>query len=324
MQIVSRVNVMSLTNDQQAEALRRMFLIRYFEETAIRLYGEGQYRGSTHPYIGQEATALGVCAALNADDQILATYRGHGAAIAKGADPKRLMAELLGKATGVCKGKGGSMHFAQNDVGFVGSNAIVAGHIAMAGGMALAHQIDKTGRVVAVFFGDGASCEGVFYETLNMAALWKLSLIFVCENNEYAISTHYTESISVPFIAQRAAGFGLPGVTVDGRDFYAVYDATGAAAERARAGGGPTLIEAKTVRWIRHSAVAAGAEKTERWKETDPLPRLRQELMQRGVLTEGEIAEIEQAAQREIQDAADFAMASPYPEVKELYTDIYA
>src|SRR5581483_6196578 len=153
---------MDLTKEQQIETLRRMLLIRNFEETAIRLYGEGLYRGSTHPYIGQEATALAVCAALEPTDMILATYRGHGAAIAKGADPKRLMAELLGKATGVSKGKGGSMHFAQGDVGFVGSNAIVAGHIAIAGGVALTQKLDETGRVVAVFFGDGASCEGVF------------------------------------------------------------------------------------------------------------------------------------------------------------------
>ena len=315
---------MTLTTIQQIEALRRMYLIRFFEDAAIRLYGEGLYRGSTHPYIGQEATAIGVCTALAANDQILATYRGHGAAIAKGGDPKGMMAELLGKATGVCKGKGGSMHFAQNDVGFVGSNAIVAGHIGIAGGIALAHKLDESGRVVAVFFGDGASCEGVFYEALNMATLWKLPLIFVCENNEYAISTHFTESISVPFIAQRAQGFGLPGVTIDGRDFYAVYKTTQEAADRARRGEGPTLIEAKTVRWMRHSAVAAGAEKGERWKDTDPLPRFKHELMTRGILSEGEVLEIERAAAQEIQDAADYAIASPYPTAADLFTDLFA
>jgi len=216
------------------------------------------------------------------------------------------------------------MHFAQNDVGFVGSNAIVAGHIGIAGGIALAHKLDESGRVVAVFFGDGASCEGVFYEALNMATLWKLPLIFVCENNEYAISTHFTESISVPFIAQRAQGFGLPGVTIDGRDFYAVYKTTQEAADRARRGEGPTLIEAKTVRWMRHSAVAAGAEKGERWKDTDPLPRFKHELMTRGILSEGEVLEIERAAAQEIQDAADYAIASPYPTAADLFTDIFA
>ena len=317
---------MTLSNEEQIEALRRMYLIRFFEQTAIRLYAEGYYRGSTHPYIAQEATALGVCAALEPSDLVLATYRGHGAAIAKGSDPKRLMAELLGRSTGVCKGKGGSMHFSQNDIGFVGNNALVAGHLAIAGGVALAQQLDQSNRVTACFFGDGASCEGVFYETLNMATLWKLPLIFVCENNEFAISTHYTDAISVPNIAMRALGFGLPGVTVDGCDLYAVYETARQAAERARRGEGPTLIEAKTVRWSRHSAVAAGAvgEKADRWKETDPIPRLRKELFNRGVLTEEEASEIEHAAQREIEEAANFAINSPYPELDELRTDIFA
>src|SRR6266542_1301399 len=227
---------MSLTTEQQIEAMRRMWLIRYFEEAAIRLYGEGRYRGSTHPYIAQEATALGACAALQPADQVLATYRGHGAAIAKGADLQAMMAELLGKSSGVCKGKGGSMHMSQTDVGFLGCNAIVAGHIAIAGGLALAQQLDGSKAVTVCFFGDGASCEGVFYETLNMATLWKLPLVFVVENNEYAISTHVSESISVPDISMRAQGFGLPGVTIDGRDFYAVYEAACEAVARARRG----------------------------------------------------------------------------------------
>ena len=162
---------MNLSSEQQIEVYRRMWLIRFFEEQAIRLYGEGYFRGSTHPYIAQEATALGVCAALEPGDKVLATYRGHGAAIAKGADPGRMMAELLGKATGLCKGKGGSMHMSDSDLGFLGCNAIVAGHIAIAGGVALARQLEGSPGVTVCFFGDGASCEGVFYETCNMAAL---------------------------------------------------------------------------------------------------------------------------------------------------------
>jgi len=318
---------MTLSKEQQIEAYRRMWLIRLYEEAAIRLYGEGRYRGSTHPYIAQEATALGVCAALNVTDQVLATYRGHGAAIAKGANVNAMMAEQLGKATGLCKGKGGSMHMSQHDVGFMGSNAIVSGHIPIAGGIALAQQLDGSDAVTVAFFGDGASCEGVFYETMNMATLWKLPLILVVENNEYAISTHVSESISVPDIATRALGFGLPGVIVDGRDFYAVYDTASEAVARARRGDGPTLIEAKTVRWSRHSAVAAGGaggEKADRWKLTDPLPRLKQELIQRGILTEAQAVEIQAAAQQEIDDAATFAIDSPYPELKELHTDIFA
>ena len=317
---------MTLSAEQQIEALRRMWQIRFFEEAAIRLYGEGRYRGSTHPYIAQEATALGVCAALKPADQVLATYRGHGAAIAKGADARGMMAELLGKATGMCKGKGGSMHMSQTDVGFLGCNAIVAGHIAIAGGVALAQQLDGTSAVTVAFFGDGASCEGVFYETLNMATLWKLPLLFVVENNEYAISTHVSESISVPDIALRAQGFGLPGVIVDGRDFYAVYAAADDAVARARRGDGPTLLEAKTVRWGRHSAVAAGpgGANADKWKLTDPIPRFRQELLQRSVITKAQAVEIEQSAKAVIDDAVAFAIASPYPELAELHTDIYA
>ena len=317
---------MALSTQQQIEAYRRMWLIRLYEETAIKLYGEGRYRGSTHPYIAQEATALGVCAALQQTDLVLATYRGHGAAIAKGVDPKAMMAEQLGKATGVCKGKGGSMHMSQFDVGFIGSNAIVSGHIPIAGGIALAQKLDNTGVVTVCFFGDGASCEGVFYETMNMASLWKLPLILVVENNELAISTHVSESISVPDIAMRAQGFNLLGVIVDGRDFYAVYDTATAAVERARRGDGPTLIEAKTVRWSRHSAVAAGSggEKADRWKLTDPLPRLKQELIQRGILSEVQTAEIEQQARQTIDEAATYAINSPYPELSELHTDIFA
>ncbi len=316
---------MDLTNEKQIEMLRQMWLIRHFEETAISLYREGLYRGSTHPYIGQESTAVGVTAVLRPDDLVLATYRGHGAAIAKGTDPNTMMAELLGKATGLNKGKGGSMHLADHSLGFIGSNAIVSGHIPMAGGIALANQLDGNDVVTVCFFGDGASCEGPFYETLNMATLWNLPLILVVENNEYAISTHVSESISVPDIAMRAQGFGLPGVTVDGRDIYAIVAAAREAAERARRGDGPTLLEAKTVRWSRHSAVAAGGGKdADRWMETDPLPRYEAELEKRGILTADQIAEIEAAAQAAIDAAAQFAIDSADPSIDEIYTDIWA
>ena len=317
---------MPLTDEQHLEVLRRMWLIRFFEQKAIQLYSAGQYRGSTHPYIAQEATALGVTAALEPTDLVLATYRGHGAAIAKGADPKAMMAELLGKETGLCHGKGGSMHMSAVDLGFLGSNAIVSGQIPIAGGVALHQQLNKTGVVTAVFFGDGASCEGVFYETLNMAALWKLPLILICENNEYAISTYFGDSISVPNISMRAQGFGLPGVTIDGRDFFAVEQATREAADRARRGDGPTLIEAKTVRWTRHSAVAAGPAGVEadRWKKTDPIPRFTLALIERGLLDEEGAARIEEAANQEIEAAAQFAIDSPYPPLEAMYTDVFA
>jgi pyruvate dehydrogenase E1 component alpha subunit len=317
---------MPLSAEQHLDILRRMWLIRFFEEKAIQLYGAGHYRGSTHPYIGQEATALGVTAALEPSDLVLATYRGHGAAIAKGASPQPMMAELLGKATGLCKGKGGSMHMSAVELGFMGSNAIVAGHIAIAGGMALDQQLKQSKAVTVCFFGDGASCEGVFYETCNMAVLWKLPLILVCENNEFAISTHYHDSISVPDIALRGQGFGLPSVTLDGRDFFAVMTATLEATARARRGEGPTLIEAKTVRWSRHSAVAAGGSGTDadRWKKTDPIPRYTLELIQQGLLTEAQAAQIEQEAGQAIEAAAQFALESPYPAAEALYEDVFA
>ncbi len=317
---------MELTKEQQIDALRKMWLIRYFEEAAIRLYREGRYRGSTHPYIAQEATAVAVVAALRPTDLVLATYRGHGAAIAKGADVKAMMAELLGKAAGLNKGKGGSMHLADRRLGFLGSNAIVSGHIPIAGGVALANQLDGNDVVTVCFFGDGASCEGPFYETLNMATLWKLPLVLVVENNEFAISTHVSESISVPSIAMRAQGFGLPGVTVDGRDLYAVFQATVEAVERARRGEGPTLLEAKSVRWSRHSAVAAGGsgKDADRWKETDPIPRFQEELERRGILTMAQITEIEAEARVAIDEAAQFAIDSPYPPVEEIEIDIHA
>jgi acetoin:2,6-dichlorophenolindophenol oxidoreductase subunit alpha len=316
---------MELTREQQVEVLRRMWLIRYFEETAIRLYGEGRYKGSTHPYIAQEATALGVCAALRPTDKVLATYRGHGVAIAKGASPKAMMAELLGKASGLDKGKGGSMHMSQSDIGFVGSNAIVSGHIAIGGGLALADQLDGKDAVTVVFLGDGASCEGVFYETLNMAALWKLPLVLVVENNGLAISTPVETAISVPSIAMRAQGFGLPGVSVNGCDFYTVYEAAGEAAARARRGAGPTLLEAKTVRWGRHSAVARSSNADHnKWRETDPLPRFRAELLERGLLGQADAEQIREAAEAEIKAAEEFALESPYPSVDDLYSDMFA
>src|SRR4051794_21486382 len=232
----------------------RMVMIRAFEQRALELFGQGLITGSTHLCIAQEATSLGVCAALRPDDLVLATYRGHGIALAKGSDPKHIMAELLTRTTGCCQGRGGSMHICDVKNGFLGTNAIVAAHIPIAGGVALSAKLRKTGQVVLCFFGDGASCEGEFFETLNMASLWKIPLVLICENNGYAISVPTRLSQSTPDVADRARGFGMPGVIVDGNDLFAVRDVTSDAVQRAREGGGPTLIEAKTIRWERHSA----------------------------------------------------------------------
>ncbi len=319
---------MELTAERQIDLLRQMWLIRFFEEQAMRLYGEGYFRGSTHPYIAQEATAVGVCAALDPGDRVLATYRGHGVCLAQGADPGRTMAELLGRQTGLCKGKGGSMHLADASHGFIGSNGIVAGHIPIAGGVALAQQLEQTGAVVACFFGDGASCEGIFYETCNMAALWKLPLILIVENNGFAISTSVSDSISVPDIATRAQAFGFPGITVDGTDLLAVYRTAAEAIDRARRGDGPTLVEAKTIRWTRHSAISAGgsgaAKESEQWRAGDPIPRFRQTLLQRDILSESDALRLEQEARREIEVAVAFAVESPMPSPESLSEDVFA
>ncbi len=238
-----------LSLDTLLEWYEQMLNIRYFEENAVSSFRKGLFGGSTHPQIAQEATAVGAAAALQPTDQVLATYRGHGHAICRGLSLGSIMAELLCKSTGCCGGRGGSMHLCDTERDFWGTNAIVAAHIPIAAGIALANQRRKNGRVVVVFFGDGATCEGAFFETLNMATLWKVPLVLVCENNGYAISVPTSKAHSVAEIADRALGFGLPGTSVDGNDPIAVYEEVGAAAERARNGEGPSLVECRTVRW---------------------------------------------------------------------------
>jgi pyruvate dehydrogenase E1 component alpha subunit len=306
---------------------RKMVLIRTFEERAVELFGKGLITGSTHPCIAQEATSVGVCAALRPDDLVLATYRGHGVALAKGSDPGEVLAELLTRETGCCKGRGGSMHLCDVPKGFIGTNAIVAAHIPIAGGAALSAKLRKTGEVVACFFGDGASCEGEFFETLNMASLWKVPLVLVCENNGYAISVPTRLSQSTPDIADRAKGFGIPGVVVDGNDVLAVREAVAEAAARARDGNGPSLLECKTIRWERHSGFSAGRyddpEEAQRWKNVDPIPRFRSLLLERGARPET-LAQQEDWARREIDRAVAFATNSPAPGLETLYDGTFA
>src|SRR5215212_3923372 len=264
----------------------QMWIIRYFEENAISSFRQGLFGGSTHPCICQEAICVGAASAMEPTDQVFATYRGHGHAIAKGLDPKTLMAELLCKQTGCCNGRGGSMHLCDVSKDFWGNNAIVAAHIPIAAGFALSNKLRKNGRVVIVFFGDGATCEGAFFETLNMATLWKVPLVMVCENNGYAISVPTKMAIPIENISQRAEGFGLPGVTVDGNDPRLVYEVMNQAIAHARKGGGPTLVECKTVRWERHSAISAGKYDNDdamlAWKRADPIPRLGKVLLEMG------------------------------------------
>jgi pyruvate dehydrogenase E1 component alpha subunit len=306
----------------------RMWTIRYFEENAIASYRKGLFTGSTHPCICQEAICVGAAGALRPTDQVFATYRGHGHAIAKGLDPKALMAELLCKQSGCCGGRGGSMHLCDVSKDFWGTNAIVAAHIPIAGGMALSNKLRNNDRVTAVFFGDGASCEGAFFETLNMATLWKVPLIFICENNGFAISVATRMAIPIDRISDRAAGFGLPGVTVDGQDPAAVHAAVSAAAARGRAGEGPTLIECKTTRWERHSAISAGKYENDdamnAWKRADPIPRLEARLRESHDVSEDQLAAARARAKSINDEALAFAIAAAPPSPATVADFVYA
>lgn len=307
---------------------RQMVTIRYFEEDVVKLFGKGLISGSTHPCIAQEAISVGAIAALEKDDQVLATYRGHGQCLAKGGDPKKALAELLNRDTGYCKGKGGSMHLCDPEIGFMGANAIVAAHIPIAAGVALSNMLRKNQVVTLCFFGDGASCEGVFYETANIAALWKLPVVLICENNEYAISVHVDKSISVKNISTRASAFGFPGVSVDGNDLLGVLRATKDAVDRARRGEGPTLIECKTIRWERHSAISSGKYKSKedakRWQKYDPIPRFRSYLVESDFANEAELKQVDEESRKLVDEAVEFAQQSPHTAESRLMEDIFA
>jgi TPP-dependent pyruvate/acetoin dehydrogenase alpha subunit len=305
-----------ISTDTLLHWYEQMWTIRFFEENAVSSFRQGLFGGSTHPCICQEAICVGAASAMEPTDQVFATYRGHGHAIAKGLDAKTLMAELLCKQTGCCSGRGGSMHLCDVTKDFWGNNAFVAAHIPIAAGFALSNKLRKNGRVVIVFFGDGATCEGAFFETLNMATLWKVPLVMVCENNGYAISVPTKMAIPIENISQRAEGFGLPGVTVDGNDPRLVYDVMTQAITHAREGGGPTLVECKTVRWERHSAISAGKYDNDdamlAWKRADPIPRLGKVLLEMGI-TEPQLHARQDRAKAINDEAMQFAIDSPVP-----------
>ena len=307
---------------------RKMFEIRSFEEKVFELYAQNMVPGTIHLYAGEEAVAVGVCSNLRKDDYITSTHRGHGHCIAKGADPKRIMAEILGKKTGYCKGKGGSMHIANFKVGMLGATAVVGAGIPIAMGAGLSIKLRGTDQVVACFFGEGASNQGTFHEGINMTAIWKLPVIFVCENNLYAMGTRQSRVMLIENIADRAASYGIPGVTVDGNDVLAVYEAAREAVERARRGEGPTLIECKTYRHKGHSRVDPAKyrpkEEVEEWLRKDPIKRLREKLLQTNVLAEEEIQRVEEEVSAEIEEAVKFAVESPYPAPEEALEDVYA
>ena len=320
---------MAPTPEKQLQMLRSMQTIRRFEERASDDYVAGAIYGVVHCYIGEEAVAVGVCSALNQDDQIISTHRGHGHCLAKGADLKRMMAELYGRSSGYCKGKGGSMHIADFSIGMLGANGIVAGGIPIVTGAGLAAQLEGKGRVAVSFFGDGASNAGPFHESINIAAAWKLPMLYVCENNLYAASTAATLSLAHKDVAARAAGYGIPGVIVDGNDVLAVHEAAEAAVGRARAGEGPTLIECKTYRWRGHTERPGQvdrrpADEIEAWRKRDPIGHLVNGLKEQDALSDEDWQKMDEEILAEIDGAVRYAEDSPFPEPDAALEDVVA
>ena len=310
--------------------LRKMILIREFEELAISLRVAGKIYGAVHPYVGQEAVAVGVCANLTNADRVTSTHRGHGHCIAKGADIKRMMAELFGRVDGYCKGRGGSMHIADFAVGMLGANGIVGGGLPISTGAALAAQLEGKGNVAVCFFGDGAVAEGEFHEALNISSVWKLPIVFVCENNQYAANNAVGVQHQVTDVAVHAKSYGMPGLTIDGNDVLVVREAARAAIDRARRGEGPFLLEGKTYRWYGHTVRNAMPPETRpaaeiaEWKARDPISRLATDLIARRLLSESDLGGLHRQVEADLQEAVAFAEASPFPDPKDILVDMFA
>jgi pyruvate dehydrogenase E1 component alpha subunit len=320
----------SLDQNLLLKMYRGMVTIRGFEEKAIELFEHNLIRGNIHPCIGQEAVSVGVCSALRRDDYMVNTHRGHGNCIAKGADLRLMMAELMGKSTGYCKGKGGSMHIADFEGGNLGANGIVGGGIPIAVGAGISVQNRGTDQVVACFFGDGATNQGTFHESLNLAALWKLPVIFVCENNQYALSTPIREAISISHISERATAYGIPGMSIDGNDIIEVYTKMKEATGRARAGEGPTLLDCVTYRFFGHFTGDPGRgiayrtkEEMEQWLQRCPIKRFKEHLFRKRWLTEDLENKIALTVRTSIEEAVRFAQESPLPSPEDAAQDLF-
>jgi len=323
------------------DMLYRMLRIRGFDETVVGLVQRGEFVGAVHCYLGEEAVAVGACTALRDDDYITGNHRSHGHPIAKGGDVRRAMAELFGKKTGYCKGKGGSMHLADFSIGILGESGILASALPVAVGAGLACKLQGRDNVVIPFFGDGASNEGACHEAMNLASVWKLPVVFVCENNQYAVTTHYHETVSVENVSDRAPAYNMPGVLVDGQDVLAVHEAVREAVARARSGLGPSLVEARTYRYQDHSEginrVAPAPprsgvtppppyrtqEEIAYWRKRDPIIIHKERLIAQKLATEAEIAQMEEKVRGEIAEALEFAKQSPYPEPEEAFDDLF-
>lgn len=317
----------SQDKDAALAALESLLAIRFFEEAVDGLFARGMMHGTMHLSIGQEAVATGVCAALRKTDFITSTHRGHSHCIAKGADLTRMMAELLAKQTGYCRGRGGSMHIADVETGNLGANGIVAGGIPIAAGAALSQKLQGKDNVVVSFFGDGATNEGAFHEALNLAAVWDLPVVFVCENNKYGMSFSTARSMKVEKISERAAAYGMPGVTVDGNDVDAVYAAAQEAVDRARNGGGPTLIECLTYRHKGHSKSDKNLYRTKEeidfWKTKDPVGIFETKLMDQGILTKEEVDRVTDTVRNAVRTAIQEASAAPDSDPAELLSSVF-
>ena len=305
----------------------KMLLIRAFEEKVAYFFSRGMVDGTTHLYIGEEGTAVGAIAAIRDDDIITSTHRGHGHTIAKGIDLKRMMAELLGKEDGYCRGKGGSMHIADLSRGNLGANGVVGGGIPIATGAGITVRLRGEEKVVVCFFGDGAINEGTFHESVNMASVWKLPVIYICENNQYGMSMNVHRSTNLEDLSERARSYGIPGKCVDGNDVLAVYAAVSEARQYVGKNG-PVLIVCETYRYSGHLKSDANRYRTKEeiaeWKERDPIPRLRAKLVKSGMFTEAQLAELESKAGQSIEEAVAYAEACPEPSIDELTTDVYA
>lgn len=317
-----------INKQKRLEMYKQMLTIRYFEEQVDQLYMEGKIHGTGHLYVGMEAVAVGTILALDKKDLITSTHRGHGHCIAKGADIKLMMAELLGKATGYCKGKGGSMHIADIGLGNLGANGIVGGGIAIATGAALAIKQQRTDQIIMCFFGDGATNQGVFHESVNMASIWDLPVIYVIENNHYGMGFPIKKAVNIEKLSNRACSYGLEGHTIDGNDVIGVYETSKKLIEKIRKTKKPILLECLTYRYKGHSRMDAERyrtkEEVKKWIEKCPISCHGKYLLKNNMVLKDEISEIEDSVRKAIDEAKEFALASPYPDISEAKKDVYA
>ena len=317
-----------LEDSIKIEMLKKMYEIRNFESEAEQFIIRGMIHGTCHLYTGEEATAVGAIYAINSDDYITSTHRGHGHCIAKGANLNIMMAELLGKRTGYCEGKGGSMHIADVSSGNLGANGVVGGSIGIATGAALTCKMKGNGKIVICFFGDGAANQGIFHSSINIASIWNLPVIYLCENNVYGMSTPVKEAFNIRKISDRKLAYGIDGLTIDGNNLIEVFNAVSHFADECRSGRGPVLIESLTYRWSGHSKSDAQVyrtkEEVKRWMEKDPIKRYKEVLINQKILSVNKDKELEKEAANKIKEAAKFALDSPFPDPSEVEDDVYA